>query len=252
MSKLTQELILTKCKVNNLSEVKNLNLWGCEIEDIDIITKLINVEVVSLSVNKIRTLKSFANCKNITELYLRKNNISSLEELYYLKNCKELRILWLGENPISDDPNYRAFTIHTLPWLTKLDNVQIRDSEKIHYQNSKECDFSFKNKDNDIDQFIVSKERNEKSSENLYKNGKIDILKNDYMNQIKDLNELQSYFNNGERERQTGGFRPKTKQIHNVHIVKAITNLFEELNTQQLMLLKRLIETKLNKNFINS
>lgn len=34
-----------------------------------------NVEVLSLSVNKIRSLQDFAYCSNLTELYLRKNEV---------------------------------------------------------------------------------------------------------------------------------------------------------------------------------
>lgn len=43
-----------------------------------------NVEVVSLSVNKITSLKDFQNCKNLRELYVRKNEISDYHEIDYL------------------------------------------------------------------------------------------------------------------------------------------------------------------------
>jgi Leucine-rich repeat (LRR) protein len=218
MSRLSEEKILAKCKVNTLDEVKNLNLWGCDLEDISILTELHNVEVVSLSVNKIRTLKSFSNCNKLTELYLRKNHITSLEDIYYLQECKNLRILWLGENPICENTNYRNFTIQSLPWLVKLDNILVKDSEKVN-------NFSFNGKMAQANEIM---------------------MKNDYMTQIKDLNELHKYFGD-ESARQTGGFRPRTRQIQNVHVVRAIGNLLEELNTQQLMYLKRLIENKLNK-----
>ena len=40
-----------------------------------------NLEVLSLSVNKINTLKDLFNCNKLQELYLRKNNISDIREI---------------------------------------------------------------------------------------------------------------------------------------------------------------------------
>ena len=37
-----------------------------------------NLEIVSLSVNKIHSLKDFVYCSKLQELYLRKNNIKDL------------------------------------------------------------------------------------------------------------------------------------------------------------------------------
>ena len=56
---LTRESILAKYKVENLEEIKNLNLWGNDIENIEIIKDLPNLEVIGLSVNKINTLQYF-------------------------------------------------------------------------------------------------------------------------------------------------------------------------------------------------
>jgi Leucine-rich repeat (LRR) protein len=81
---LTQELIIEKCKKNNFKEIKNINLWGSNLDDISIIRQLPNLEVVSLSVNKISTLADFAACPKIQELYLRKNNVEDLGEIYHL------------------------------------------------------------------------------------------------------------------------------------------------------------------------
>ena len=60
---LTKELVLQKCKVERLEEVLNLNLWGKEIIDVSILKFLPNVEIISLSMNKINSLKFFQFCK---------------------------------------------------------------------------------------------------------------------------------------------------------------------------------------------
>ena len=57
---LTPELIQSKCKTDKLSSIKNLNLWGNDLEDISIISQMPNIEICSLSLNKINSLKDFA------------------------------------------------------------------------------------------------------------------------------------------------------------------------------------------------
>lgn len=65
-----------------------------------------------------------SQCQNLSELYLRKNSIPSLNELFHLKNLPRLRVLWLSENPCcGPDPHrYRMTVLRNLPNLQKLDN----------------------------------------------------------------------------------------------------------------------------------
>lgn len=74
--------------------------------------------------NGISDLEPLNQCQNLSELYLRKNNIASLNELFYLKNLPRLRVLWLSENPCcgSDPHHYRMTVLRNLPSLQKLDN----------------------------------------------------------------------------------------------------------------------------------
>lgn len=128
---LTEELILKKFPQKNLNEIKIFNLWGYDIENINIISKMHNLEILSLSVNKISTLKPLKNCFKLKELYLRKNNISSLKEINYLKNLKCLKILRLEENPICKLKNYTTYILHVLPNLYKLDSFEIEKSKRF-------------------------------------------------------------------------------------------------------------------------
>jgi hypothetical protein len=132
--KLTRELIAQKVKSDRKESIRNLNLWGSNIEDISIIEEMPSLEVVSLSVNKIRTLRPFANLDNLRELYLRRNLISNLNEIKYLTECQNLSVLWLSENPICDNPNYRSVVICVLPQLQKLDDITITDEERDRAQ----------------------------------------------------------------------------------------------------------------------
>ena len=128
---LSSEMIMARCKTDNLALIKNLNLWGNEITDVSLIRQMKNLEVLSLSVNKIATLKDFVNCLKLQELYLRKNNIEDLSEIKYLGAQKSLRILWLSENKCAEMPYYRQFVIKMLPELIKLDNKNITDEERM-------------------------------------------------------------------------------------------------------------------------
>ena len=128
--KLTRELISLKVKSDRLESIRKLNLWGSNLEDISIIAEMPSLEIVSLSVNKIRTLKPFANLQNLKELYLRKNLISNLNEIKHLTECDNLTKLWLKENPICENPNYREVIICVLPQVQNLDDIEITQEER--------------------------------------------------------------------------------------------------------------------------
>lgn len=96
---------------------------ACDLTDISELKYLTQVEILTLSVNKIKTLESLKYCTNLKELYIRDNQISDINQLFYLKNLQQLRILWLADNPCALDNNYRLITLKVLPNLHKLDNA---------------------------------------------------------------------------------------------------------------------------------
>ncbi len=196
---LTEDLVLKKCKVDFLHEVHNLNLWGNELDNIDIIKELSNAEVISLSVNNITTLKPFRYCKKLNELYLRKNSIANIEELKYLQSCHNLKILWLEENPITNIQNYRLITISNCKSLVKLDNVLVTQKERDEA-------FSSIN----INNTIINSTSNTTVDDEIYNNKyilgnspvnnpidkflQVDNIEEDYMSKFKNLEEVTEYF----------------------------------------------------------
>ncbi|NWI80994.1 CU002 protein, partial [Dryoscopus gambensis] len=98
---------------------------------ISICRDLPNIEVITFSVNGISDLEPLRRCQNLSELYLRRNNITSLDELFYLKALPRLRVLWLAENPCcGPDPHrYRMTVLRNLPSLQKLDNQAVTEEE---------------------------------------------------------------------------------------------------------------------------
>ena len=115
--KLTEEMIKDKSNVEDISTIVDLNFWASDLDDVTIVDKMPNVETISLSLNKITTLSFFKSCKNLKELFLRKNKISNLKEIHFLKNLPNLEVLWLWDNPFSSHPHYRLYIVKMLPKL---------------------------------------------------------------------------------------------------------------------------------------
>ena len=131
---LSENLALQKTKADKLSSIKNLNLWGAELSDVSLVAQMANLEVLALSVNHVTTLRDIAECKNLRELYLRRNDVASLGEVYYLTKLPNLTTLWLSDNPCSKDPNYRMFTVRCCPSLRQLDSIEVSAQERSDAQ----------------------------------------------------------------------------------------------------------------------
>ncbi|EDW27552.1 GL20213 [Drosophila persimilis] len=128
---LTEQLVEAKSKVSDIRYAIRLNAWGSDLHDISILLRMPRLEVLALSLNKIRSLSSLQNCHRLKEVYLRRNEIQSFEELKHLRNAQGLRSLWMDENPCSEaaGANYRACVLRMLPQVTKLDDVEVCESE---------------------------------------------------------------------------------------------------------------------------
>ncbi|XP_028173615.1 cilia- and flagella-associated protein 410 isoform X2 [Ostrinia furnacalis] len=129
MARLTEEMVIARSKQSDLSAIKKLNCWGAELGDVSLLRRMPNVEVLALSINKIRTLGDFAGCRRLRELYVRKNEIRDLGEIRHLRRLPALTSLWLDENPCTTHPEYRMTVLRNLPNLEKLDNVPVHPEE---------------------------------------------------------------------------------------------------------------------------
>ncbi|RKO92965.1 hypothetical protein BDK51DRAFT_51900 [Blyttiomyces helicus] len=134
---LTESQILAKARggrtrtVSDLASVKNLNLWGQNISDASILTRLPSLEVLSLAVNDISSLAAFRPLQNLTELYLRRNSVADPHQLVHLRELPKLRVLWLSENPLGAHPEYRKLVIGFVPQLRVLDDREVSKEERV-------------------------------------------------------------------------------------------------------------------------
>ncbi|XP_017851712.1 cilia- and flagella-associated protein 410-like [Drosophila busckii] len=131
MPRLTEDMIKARSKICDLQQVKKLNCWGTDIDDISIVEEMRNIEVLALSVNRISSLEPLVHCKRLKELYLRNNKIQDMSELSYLTGLKDLRCLWMTDNPCCEQAgdNYRISVLRALPKLQKLDNADVTPQE---------------------------------------------------------------------------------------------------------------------------
>ena len=130
MVRLTEKLVLEKTKCSSLYGVRNVNLWGCSLTDVDVVARMPNLESLSLSVNKLASLRVFARCANLVDLHLRKNDIADLDEVRFLVGLERMRTLWLCDNPCALEPNYRMRVIAMLPSLLVLDGDEVTLEER--------------------------------------------------------------------------------------------------------------------------
>ncbi|CAD8166196.1 unnamed protein product [Paramecium pentaurelia] len=126
MSKpLTQTLIAQKAKTEALYSIKSLNLWGNDLDDISIIERLTNVEVLPLSLIGLLLLLILQNARI-------QKNLSQNCNSY--NNYLQLKVLWLQENSIADHPNFRDAVICNSSTLEKLDDVVFSQQDRANAQ----------------------------------------------------------------------------------------------------------------------
>uniref|UniRef100_A0A0N5AGF7 LRRcap domain-containing protein n=1 Tax=Syphacia muris TaxID=451379 RepID=A0A0N5AGF7_9BILA len=77
------------------------------------------------SMNRVSCLSPLQHCEKLEELYLRRNEIMSLNELEHLKGLKNLKILWIDDNPCTVGINHRPRVLKILPKLTRLDDKPV-------------------------------------------------------------------------------------------------------------------------------
>ena len=148
---LTKEFILSKYpNITDITEIKKLNLYAEDLLDISLISKMPNIEVLSLSSNQISSLSPLTNCLNVREIYLRNNNIDSFKELSHLKHLMNLKVLWLEGNPICNDIYYREKVFNILPQVIFLDNKK-RIIKRERINNRKRNQSEQKQRKNEFD-----------------------------------------------------------------------------------------------------
>jgi Leucine-rich repeat (LRR) protein len=126
---LTHDKICAITGKNIPEEVVKLNAFALGVITISGLERFTNLQIISLSLNKIATLKSFSACKALCELHLRKNLVDDVLEIAHLSKLDNLHTLLLSDNPCCSAPRYRLKVIRTLKHLRRLDSSAISEEE---------------------------------------------------------------------------------------------------------------------------
>uniref|UniRef100_A0A3P9KX92 Centrosomal protein 72 n=1 Tax=Oryzias latipes TaxID=8090 RepID=A0A3P9KX92_ORYLA len=118
-----------------LGDVRSLSLPGTLEEKIghlgNALNNFIRLKSLDLSYNALVSVEGLQHLKKLERLILYHNCIPSLEEVKTLFQLPVLRELDLRLNPLTKNcPHYRAYIVHALPSLRKLDSCSVRDTER--------------------------------------------------------------------------------------------------------------------------
>ncbi|CAI2379146.1 unnamed protein product [Moneuplotes crassus] len=229
--KLTEEMIRDKTNIDDIEQVKDLNFWANDLEDVSILSRMPSIETISLSLNKISSLSFFRSCIKLEELFLRKNKIGSLKEIHYLKNLPCLKVLWLWDNPLSSHPHYRLYIVKVLPNLKKLDNAAVSDEERTAAKK--------------LDLATLESEESEVAGEDTEENKRVNdsYMKSNFIKKEK-IRKPPSGTSSGSHSRGLG--KRSSLSQRNDNILTAVMALINELDKSSLDLIHKEIGKKIS------
>ena len=98
-----------------------LDLSFNQITEIKGVESLVKLKDLTLFSNHISSIRGLDNCKELNCLSMGNNDIKEQESVMYLRRFPKLRMLNMKGNPLTEDPDYRYFTIAHLNNLQYLD-----------------------------------------------------------------------------------------------------------------------------------
>ncbi|XP_059080437.1 uncharacterized protein LOC131878473 [Tigriopus californicus] len=108
---------------DDLPSLKTISVCDCGLTDLDGITSASNLITLVAANNFIEDLLPVTELRKMNVLDLQNNVIDSYDSVSFLFLCPNLETLVLKDNPVSEEPDYRARVFGILPSLKNLDVV---------------------------------------------------------------------------------------------------------------------------------
>lgn len=152
-------LDIEKITVEQIKDVKKLDLQEYEIENIAGIEYFENIEILNLMRNSIKDISNIKNLQNLKSIFLEKNQVSKIDAV---SNLSKLEILNVGTNiitdisPIKDLKNLSGLVINGNPIenyeiiYNKIDEMSINNAKFLNVQEN--------------DDYIVSQRKHDKET----------------------------------------------------------------------------------------
>lgn len=122
--------------IENLASTQNqfdsIDLSDNEIRKLECLAVLPRIKMMLMSNNRLNRIADDIGraWPHIETLVLASNQLSTLKELEPLAGMKTLTMVSLLDNPVTKQPNYRAFLISRLPNLRVLDYKRVKPKER--------------------------------------------------------------------------------------------------------------------------
>ncbi|XP_053328761.1 centriolin isoform X2 [Spea bombifrons] len=119
-------------KLEKQTRLRELNLSHNKISKIEGLEHMQHLQKLNLAGNDIEHIPVWVGKKlrSLSILNLKQNKIFSLQDVSRLKPLKDLASLFLADNPISNLPHYRLYTIFHLRALDSLDGQPVTNQER--------------------------------------------------------------------------------------------------------------------------
>ena len=111
--------------MDNLAELKVLNLAGNQIRKICNLQGLVSLEELNIRRNRIRSTAGLEVVPTLEKLYLSNNELQTLASLAKLECLEKLQTIQMEGNPVWSLPDYTHFIVSALPHLKVLDQQEI-------------------------------------------------------------------------------------------------------------------------------
>jgi hypothetical protein len=108
-----------------------LDLSWNNISHIQNISSLEKLNYFDISHNKLSGLCGLQKSVYLNTLNISYNNITNLEEIKYIMDLSLLTDIFMHNNPVFNDKDYRLKVIYNLPTLKTLDGIVITEFEKV-------------------------------------------------------------------------------------------------------------------------
>ena len=96
---------------------------------VSIFQNLTKLNYLSISNNKLTSIRFLKKLGSIVEFYACFNRLNNLRDFFHLKSIGSLSILDTSNNPFCNDPRYRLFVVYHLKSIRSLDGSPIEVSE---------------------------------------------------------------------------------------------------------------------------
>jgi len=126
---------ISKIQGLNSASIRELNLSGNQITDLNGLQDLPNLTSLNVENNCIMSLFPIAQCKNLTYINASGNKIEYARQGEFLFEIPYLNTLLLHQNPCHKKDHYRLRVIYRLPNLQRLDFTAVTAEERIRAYN---------------------------------------------------------------------------------------------------------------------